>query len=91
MIFSYLIYLPCFNIVVKQTQTALPDEWSWTITSNLIQPCNCITGGCDGCFEDAGIKGILNLVLSHARSGIDIKAPLYIEGIEAAVAEYQEG
>ena len=75
------ITLPCFGIIVT-----LNTDGTGTVTSELTQRCDCFTGMCDGCFDNAIMGGIESLILAHALAGVNIEELSYIAGILEAVA-----
>jgi hypothetical protein len=76
------IRLPCFGITVRLARTnTAKTPGAGAITSDLK---GLGATSAERCF-DAGIDGILSLVLAHACAGVDVASPAYVEGVETAV------
>jgi len=78
---NLVINLPCFGIVV----TLIPGKngsKGATIASDLHEGTSLTRGLC---LYDSAMDGIESLILAHACAGVNIAAPEYVEGIEAAV------
>jgi len=83
------IKLPCFGIVVK-----VEDDNSGSICSDLTIDDGELDWDVDEVehgnrrYYNAAVDGIESTILAHARAGIDISSPAYIEGVETAVGIY---
>ena len=75
--YSRVIHLPCYNIIVSLT-----NDGGGVIQSGL----SCDESYRDATFEhNAAINGLESLILAHACAGIEITDPAYICGIEVAI------
>ena len=90
------IELPCHGIVVTLTgerdpeRPEFPAPGGGSIKSGLHEPEDPkVEGGSEADTahqrHEAMIDAIESLILAHARAGIDIASPPYVEGIETAV------
>jgi hypothetical protein len=75
------IQLPCYGITVTLARkNGVEEAGSGSIVSNLREPETAANRQ-----YNAAIDGLEALILAHARAGVDVESPAYLEGIETAV------